>query len=127
MKGISAYILDGEDRTELTLWHFPPRFEKFIGHHVTYQFGSSDKDPLPPGKKFEVVGYAAVDGLEALVVAVDGTIQRPDGGTYHITWTLDPGKYSPKDSNTVIKNNGYTELEDKAIEIKMKPVFLPFK
>lgn len=125
MKGISAYILDDESRSELFLWDFPPSFEKIIGHHVTYQFGASDKDPLPPGKKFEVVGYArADDGLEALVVAVDGTIKRPDGGTYHITWTLDPSKYSPKDSNSVIKNSGYMKVDP--IEIKMKPVFLPF-
>ena len=82
---------------------------------------------MPPGKKFTVVGYAvAEDGLEALIVAVDGSTTRPDGGTYHITWSLG-GDYRPKDSNTVIKNNGYKKLPaDEMINIKMEPVFLPF-
>ena len=125
MKGISAYILDSMARKVLAS-KFPPKFEKFVGHHATHQFGASDKDPLPSGEKYEVVGYAkADDGLEALVIAIDGNTKRPDGKVYHITWTLDPSKYSPKDSNTVIKNNGYTEVDP--IEIKMEPVFLPFK
>ena len=124
MKGISAYILDSMARKVLAS-KFPPKFAKFIGHHVTHQFGASDKDPLPPGSQFQVVGYAtAEDGLEALVIAIDGNVKRPDGSTYHITWSIDPSQYKPKDSNAVIKENGYTEVDP--IEIKMEPVFLPF-
>lgn len=132
MKGISAYILDEPTRSELALWHFPPRFEKFVGHHVTYQFGSSDKDPLPPAGTYTVVGYAyeqerrpGGSGIEALVVAIDGKTTRPDGGTYHITWSLGPG-YAPKNSNDIIAK-GWTKLDpDDIVKIKMEPVFLPF-
>lgn len=27
--------------------------------------------------------------VEALVVEIDGTTDRPDGGTYHLTWSID--------------------------------------
>ena len=107
MRGISAYILDPADRAELAE-EFPPLFAKFIGHHVTYEFGASDKDPLPPAGKYQIIGYAVLaeettdDGIEALVVAIDGDTRRPDGGTYHITWSHGPG-YSPKDSNDIVK------------------------
>ena len=124
MKGISAYILDSMSRTVLAA-KFPPQFKKFIGHHVTYQFGASDSDPLPPKGSYEIVGYAkADDGLEALVVAINGETERPDGSTYHITWSLNPN-YRPKDSNAVIKEKGYKKVDP--IVIKLEPVFLPFR
>ncbi len=130
MKGISAYILDERSRSALAE-EFPPRFEKFIGHHVTYHFGASDKDELPPAGRYEVVGYAYQmerrpngSGIEALVVSINGSTERPDGGTYHITWSHGPG-YAPKNSNDIIAR-GWKEL-DSPIEIQMEPVFLPFK
>ena len=32
------------------------------------------------------------ESLECLVVEIDGTTDRPDGSTYHITWSLGPGR-----------------------------------
>ena len=58
---------------------------------------------LPEDANLRVIGEAdSGDGLQALVVSVDGTIRRPDGGTYHITWSLEPDRYKPVDSNTLI-------------------------
>jgi hypothetical protein len=41
-------------------------------------------------------------GVEAMVVQIDGSTGRPDGGTYHITWSLGAGRRAVE-SNDVIK------------------------
>lgn len=103
----TAYVLSDESRKKLAE-RYPPKYSKFVGHHVTEQFGVKTGTETPEQADIEVVGYIdSQDGLEALVVAVNGSDQRPDGGTYHITWSLDPDKYSPKDSNMLIKVAGY--------------------
>lgn len=128
MKGISAYILDSASRDKLAE-QFPPQFEKFIGHHVTFKFGASDKDPLPPAGQYHVIGYATInmegdenDGIEALVVSIDGVKERKDGNVYHITWSHGPS-FKPKDS-VQLTSIGFQAINP--IEIKMEPVFLPF-
>ena len=40
---------------------------------------------------------------------VDGTIARPDGGTWHITWSLAEGR-AAKESNDVIAAHGFAPL-----------------
>ena len=57
MKGISVYILSGESQALLNK-ESRPMFDDFIGDHVTYQFKSSDTDPLPPEVEYDVVGHA---------------------------------------------------------------------
>ena len=130
MKGIAVYLLDDKSRAELAQ-KYPPVFPKFAGHHVTVKFGASDSEPLPPPGEYYVVGYAYEkerkingSGIEALVVSVNGTTERADGNTYHITWSHGPG-YAAKDSNKIIKH-GYQELAD-PIKINMEPAFVPFK
>jgi hypothetical protein len=85
---------------------FPPKYDDFIGHHVTLEFG------VPPNTsvsndvvEVQVVGHADdKTGIEALVVSVNGTTDRPDGGTYHITWSLDRSKgYKPVSSNKLLQ------------------------
>lgn len=128
MKGISVYLLDEASRAMLAE-QFPPRFQKFVGHHVTVKFGASDKDPLPPVGKYEVVGHTQIaerrpggSGIEALVVAIDGNINREDGEVYHITWSHGPG-YAPKDSKELVKH-GFKTTDH--ININMVPTFIPF-
>jgi hypothetical protein len=50
------------------------------------------------------------EGVEALVVSLGGTTDRPDGSTYHITWSLSPGRRA-KESNDVIAKLGWTPIE----------------
>ena len=41
----------------------------------------------------EVVGY--IDdgkGVEGFLVAIDGSTNRPSGGKYHLTWSIDRSK-----------------------------------
>lgn len=100
----TAYVLDAKSRRELSK-HFPPKYPETVGHHVTVKFGVSKDTPTPRPAELKVVGYADDgEGLEALVVSVDGKTVRPDGGIYHITWSLDRSKgRKPVHSNELVK------------------------
>ena len=45
-------------------------------------------------------------GLECLVVEIDGATHRPDGSTYHITWSLGPGRRA-RESNELLRDKGW--------------------
>jgi hypothetical protein len=47
--------------------------------------------------------------VQALVVEIGGSTRRADGGTYHITWSLGPGREA-KESNEVIARMGWRPL-----------------
>jgi hypothetical protein len=119
MEKYTAYTINDESRDALLL-KFPPKYEKVIAHHVTNEFGVPKTTQCPQHAKIKIVGYLdSKDGLETLVVSVNGTTTRPDGKLYHITWSLDPTKYSPKDSNELLHNKKYTII--KPIEIDTTP------
>jgi hypothetical protein len=68
----------------------------------------------------EVVGVADDQrGVQALVVRIGGTTDRPDGSTYHITWSLGPDREA-RDSNAVIARRGWTWLAQ-PIPIRLDP------
>ncbi len=118
-----GWLLDESDRTSL-LERFPPRWPDLIAHHVT--LASQSDDPLPRETSGEVVGQTD-DGhsLQALVVAIGGTDHRPDGGTYHITWSLDRAAgREPRQSNDVLRTRGWEPI-DAPIPIRLRPAELP--
>ena len=121
--GYIAFELDEQSRNIL-LKTFPPKYPEVIGHHITHQFGVPEGTKLPSDvKDVKVIGYAD-DGtsLEALVVDVNGSTQRPDGGTYHITWSLDREQgRKPVHSNNLIKEQGYERISP--IQITVIPEF----
>lgn len=123
MEAYTAFVLSDESRS-LLLKKFPPKYPDVIAHHVTVQFGVIPKTSPPPApESIKVVGYKdSGDGLEALVVAVNGTRERPDGSTYHITWSLDRSKYKPVDSNKLLSKGTFTII--KPIEIQVVPLTL---
>lgn len=105
----SAYLLSQTGRKTL-MDIFKPKYSRIVAHHVTVQFGNVTENSVPDAADIEVVGYIdSGDGLEALVVSVNGAVDRPDGSVYHITWSLQNG-YKPVDSNKVIKKYGYEYL-----------------
>jgi hypothetical protein len=108
--GYQAFELDSASRSRLAQ-EFPPKFPEFIGHHITYKFGVSSEEPLPEAHSFKVVGYGCNPaGIEALVVEVDGTTERPDGGIFHCTWSLDrDAGFKPVKSNDLLAA-GYERL-----------------
>ena len=66
---------------------------------------------LPPTATGVIVGRCDDGrGVEAMVVQVDGSTERPDGGTYHITWSLEPGRRAVE-SNDAIRAHGWQPLE----------------
>lgn len=111
--GYHAFELSNADRSKLAQT-FPPKFSDFIGHHITVNRGAKSDQPLPEANSFKVVGYACdPDGIEALIVSVDGSTTRPDGRTYHITWSLDrEAGFKPVSSNDLIARLGYEPLSN---------------
>lgn len=121
-EGYKAYVPEESQRGEL-LRKFKPKYPKIYAHHVTYSMKNKDKTNPPDISKAEIVGWAdSGDGIEAAVVAIDGSTERPGGGTYHITWSLDPEKYKPVDSNKLIQN-GWTHFQQ-PVPISLVPTQL---
>ena len=115
---VIGWLLAEDDREKL-LQQFPPKFEKTVAHHVTLK-SEAERDPLPAEVTAEVVGRADDEsGVEAMVVAIDGTTGRPDGSTYHITWSLGDGRRA-RESNDVIRERGWQKL-DQPIPIELQP------
>ena len=103
--GYLAYTLSANSRNDL-LHHFKPKYPEVICEHVTYKFPAKSTDALPPvAHEAHVVGYAEEPGLEALVVEINGSTKRPDGGTFHITLSLSRElKKKPMHSNALLRN-----------------------
>lgn len=108
------------DERERLLQRFPPKYENVIADHVTLRTGATTQTPLPPKPDARVVG-SADDGqsLECLVVELDGTTDRPDGSTYHITWSLGPGRKA-RESNDVLRDQGWKAIEA-PIGVELEP------
>jgi hypothetical protein len=105
---ILGWKLDRFERDAL-LQRFPPAYEVVVCDHVTLKFG--DRRPFPPEhERAEIVGFANDrEGVQAAIVEIDGSSARPDGGVYHITWSLGPGR-TAKESNDVIAKLGWAPL-----------------
>jgi len=54
-----------------------------------------------------------------MVVAIDGSTDRPDDSTFHITWSLGEGRRA-RESNDVLKAQGWHDL-DQPIPISLEP------
>ena len=108
------------DEREILLERFPPRYPEVIADHVTLRVGASPDTPLPRKPDARIVGRAD-DGnsLECLVVELDGTSDRPDGSTYHITWSLGPGRKA-RESNDVLRDRGWQPIE-RPIPVTLEP------
>ncbi len=103
-----GWLIDEEQRVEL-LQQFPPVYQEIVAHHVTLASGSAD--PLPEPQIGEIVGVADDGaGVQALVVRIGGTTDRPGGGTYHITWSLGEGR-AARESNDVIAALGWRAVD----------------
>ena len=114
----TGWLLDPRDR-EALLERFPPRYEEVVAHHVTLKFGDRKAEP-PTETEGEIVGEADDGrGVQAMVVRIGGSTDRPDGSTYHITWSLAPGRQA-QESNLVIARRGFTWFPQ-PIPIRLEP------
>lgn len=121
---VIGWKLDRKVREEL-LQRFPPRYAESIADHVTLQ-SNAKSEPLPPPVDARIVGRADDgDSLEAMVVAIEGSVDRPDGSIFHITWSLDAaGGRQPKESNQLIKERGWRAF-DEPIPVRVEPARFP--
>lgn len=105
----TGWLLDPAER-EVLLARFPPRYPRVVAHHVTLKFG--DQAAQAPGEaEARIIGEADDgEGVQALVVAVEGGVARPDGGVFHVTWSLAEGREA-RESNDVIAARGWTPLD----------------
>jgi hypothetical protein len=103
---VIGWKLDRAERDAL-LARFPPRYPLAVADHVTLRSRVSEQSGLPPDTAGVIVGRSDDGaGVEAMVVQIDGSTDRPDGGTYHITWSLQEGREA-RQSNEVIRECGW--------------------
>ncbi|HEX8308786.1 MAG TPA: hypothetical protein VF645_10260 [Allosphingosinicella sp.] len=118
-----GWKLDRSQRKELLL-QFPPRYPNVDADHVTLVTRVADDSILPEETLGEIVGRADDGkGVEAMVVSLGGTTERPDGCVYHITWSLEPGREA-RESNDVLAGREWTCL-DLPMPVKLKPARWP--
>ncbi len=104
---VTGWKLHRTEREQLLKDH-PPRYEQAVADHVTLEVGGKQ---VPAEVKAAIVGRTDDEsGVEAMVVTIDGSVDRPDGSTYHITWSLGPGRRA-RESNDVLKQRGWQELD----------------
>ena len=120
---VIGWKLDRNQRQEL-IARFPPKHPFAVADHVTLKAKVAADTPPPPRCRAEIVGHAEDGkGVEAMIVAVDGSTERPGGGTYHITWSLGPGRRA-KESNQVIRERGWTPLAQ-PVPVELEPAVFP--
>lgn len=109
-----GWLLAVPDRERL-LRRFPPAYDNVVADHVT--FSAPEGRTMPEVHSACVVGVADDgQGVQALVVEINGTTDRPDGSTYHLTWSLDSAtNRDAHESNDVIRERGWTPTEPTAI------------
>jgi len=117
---VTGWKLSREERDRL-LAQFPPKYENVVADHVTLRVGANASTPLPrQPAATRIIGRADDEqSLECMVVEMDGTTDRPDGSTYHITWSLGAGRRA-RESNDVLREKGWTYL-DVPVDIDLEP------
>lgn len=108
-----GWKLDEADRPSL-LDRFQPVWPDVVADHITLKSGVAQDEPLPEPEQAQIIGSISDgEGLQALIVVVGGHSGRPDGGTFHITWSLDRSRgREPVQSNDVIADLGWRRLPE---------------
>lgn len=119
---VIGWKLERDDRARL-LARFAPLFPDVVADHVTLRTGTGRVAPPPPQPAAGAVVGEIDDaaGVQALVVSIAGTTARPDGSTYHITWSIDRAQgRRPVESNAVIARLGWRALAA-PLPIRLQP------
>lgn len=118
-----GWKLDRVRRDEL-LARLPPKYSQPVADHVTLRSNVDKESALPAETSCTIVGRSD-DGLgvEVMVVRIGEATARPDGGTYHITWSLAEGR-TAHESNDVIAACGWRAV-DPPIPVRLEPRRFP--
>ncbi|MBA3676593.1 MAG: hypothetical protein H0W74_04225 [Sphingosinicella sp.] len=116
---VIGWKLDPNQRKEL-LQQFPPQFSEIVADHVTLAAKVAGNAELPTETYGEIVGRIDDgEGVEAMIVEIDGTSDRPDGSIFHITWSLSPGRQA-RESNEMIRALGWEKIA-LPMPVQLKP------
>ncbi|HVF17388.1 MAG TPA: hypothetical protein VNA21_10760 [Steroidobacteraceae bacterium] len=119
----NGWLVDPKTR-EMLLERYPPTYFNVVAHHVTLSSGIANDAGIPEHTRGKIVGR--VDdgsGVEAMIVEIGGATDRPGGGTYHITWSLNrAAKREARESNDAIAQFGWQPLSEPQ-EIELMPAF----
>lgn len=119
-KGYTCWLIDEADRNSL-LARFPPEYEQVITHHITHAYKVPKNTPLPTATSGIVVGEIIDDGVQSLVVEIDGTTTRFDGETFHITVSIADNRY-PENAKTLVRRGWYPV--EPPIMISLTPTYI---
>lgn len=103
-----AYMLTEADRESL-LRLFPTSHPRVIADHISAESLNHMhlvKDGPATG---EVIGISDSEGMQSLVVRVNGSVLTSAGTPFHISWSAEPG-VSTSRAGEIIKKGGYVEL-----------------
>ena len=94
--GYTGYKISEASRAQI-FETFPPKYARPRADHLTVHFNVRSDHSLPPkAEEVKIIGYADDgNGIEALVVTVNGEEFRPDGERFHITHSYDPSRLAP--------------------------------
>lgn len=125
--GYNSFVLTEKTR-QAVLGMFPAKHPHIKAEHITYKFGVGPEEPMPNIKYVTVYGYAEDQGIQCLVVTVNGQTHRKDDNGhywhYHLTLSFNPEisvppsfkeagynqeLYTPFCSNFLLKTQGFTE------------------
>jgi hypothetical protein len=116
LRRVVGWTVDRGQRDGL-LAKVPPRYATVVADHVTLEVAAEGTPKVPPARDARIVGVADDGaGVQALVVKIGGTTHRPDGSTYHITWSLGTGRKAVE-SNDVIRDRGWQALGPFAVTL----------
>ena len=102
----------------------PLKFEKVAYHHITIAFDLSTWketeiiDFMRVPHRVSIIGYAANDGIEALVVSVDELQFRRDEKRFHITVSY-KSPYRPVHANDLIADENNIQFNKPTIAIPL--------
>lgn len=103
-----AYPLTTQDRKELLI-RFVPTHPVVIADHISAQALSLMHLVKEGAATGEVIGYADHEGLQILLVTVNGVELTGDGTPFHISWSAEHDAKT-RESGAVAKRNGFTRL-----------------
>lgn len=104
-----AYVLKDSDRESL-LKQFPPSHPRVIADHISAEALDSMDRVVDGPATGKVIGYVDAEGIQSLIVEVNGTHLTSKGTPFHITWSSDPGKRTGS-TGALVKRTGFTRLE----------------
>ena len=119
----NGWLVDPKTR-ELLLERYPPTYPNVVAHHVTLSSGIESNAGIPEQTRGKIIGRVDDgNGVEAMIVEIGGTTDRPGGGTYHITWSLNrAANREARESNDAIAQLGWQSVSEPK-EIELMPAF----